>query len=318
MMLDASLVRELVEAEDLLPVIWKAMVRIWESEGSLEHEKLAPEMLKAFYDEREEQLFRLERFLSDIISDLYELLLQRAIKQEGDYVLRWLQGNNAVIIADSLSVREATLLRYWFPQLDFAEDQPFAVAPFPTLTESLAQKLLRVNAPSGGKDTERFSYRYIAGPGTSGHLFPEDCPLLIWLRLPDAELEQVTEAQTTKMADVLRVTIETLGELLQRLGERKVVITSDHGYFYAASSRHFKEVSFKGLEGLPRERRAYRSAEAASLTSSGQEVTMRHGEWVVFKGRYWLSGGGQNARHTAHGGLSLAEVLVPVLEAKGK
>jgi len=32
-MLDASLVRELVEAEDLLPVIWKALVRIWESEG---------------------------------------------------------------------------------------------------------------------------------------------------------------------------------------------------------------------------------------------------------------------------------------------
>jgi hypothetical protein len=31
--LDASLVRELVEAEDLLPVIWKAMVKIWEAEG---------------------------------------------------------------------------------------------------------------------------------------------------------------------------------------------------------------------------------------------------------------------------------------------
>jgi hypothetical protein len=121
-MLDASLVRELVEAEDLLPVIWKAMVRIWEAERALETEKLAPEVLKAFYDEREEQMFRLERFLSDTISDLYELLLQRAIEQEGDYVLRWLQGNNAVIIADSLSVREATLLRYWFPQLDFAED----------------------------------------------------------------------------------------------------------------------------------------------------------------------------------------------------
>jgi hypothetical protein len=202
--------------------------------------------------------------------------------------------------------------------LDFAEDQSFAVAPFPTLTESLAQKLLGVAAPSGGKDTERFSYRYIAGPGTSGHLFPEDHPLLIWLRLPDAELEQVTEAQTTKMADVLRVTIETLGELLQRLGGRKVVITSDHGYFYAALSRHFEEVSYKGLEGLSRERRAYRGVEASSLTSLGQEVTMRHGEWVVFKGRYWLSVSGQNARHTAHGGLSLAEVLVPVLEAKGK
>lgn len=53
-----------------------------------------------------------------------------------------------------------------------------------------------------------------------------------------------------------------------------------------------------------------------AAVAAKSEVTMRHGEWVVFKGRYWLSGGGQNARHTAHGGLSLAEVLVPVLEAK--
>jgi hypothetical protein len=42
-MLDASLVRELVEAEDLLPVIWKAMVKIWEAERALEPEKLASE-----------------------------------------------------------------------------------------------------------------------------------------------------------------------------------------------------------------------------------------------------------------------------------
>ena len=312
-MLGESLVRELVEAEDLLPVIWKAMVRIWEAD-----EKLAPETLKAFYDEREEQMYRLERFLSDTVSDLYELLLQRAIEQDGSYVLNWLQGNNAVIIADSLSVREATLLRLWLPQMDFAEDQPFAVAPFPTFTESLAQKLLGVNAPSSGKDTERFNYRYIAGPGALEQSFPEDRPLLIWVRLPDTELEQVTEAQTTKMADVLRVTTEVLNELLQRLDGRKVVITSDHGYFYGASSKHFDEIPFKGLEKLPRERRAYRRGEASSLYPSEQDAVIGHGEWIALKGRYWRSGSGQNARHTAHGGLSLAEVLVPILEMKEK
>jgi len=316
-MLNESLVRELVEAEDLLPVIWKTMVRIWKPNGSLELEKLSPETLKEFYDEREEQMFRLEKFLSDMVSDLYDLLLQRAINQDGSYVLKWLQGNNVVIIADSLSVREAALLTHWFPQINFAEDQPFAVAPFPTLTESLAQKLLGVIAPSSGRDTEKFTYRYIAGPGALEQSFPEDRPLLIWLRLPDAELEQVTEAQTTKMADVLRVTVETLDELLQRLGGRKVVITSDHGYFYGASSKHFEEVSFRGLEQLPRERRAYRRGEASSLSPSEQDAFIGHGEWIALKGRYWRSGSGQNARHTSHGGLSLTEVLVPILEIVG-
>ena len=136
--------------------------------------------------------------------------------------------------------------------------------------------------------------------------------------MPDSELEQVTEAQTTKIADVLGVTVEALDKLLQRLEGRKVVITSDHGYFYGASSKHFDEIPFKGLEKLPRERRAYRSGEVSLPTSSGQEVMVRHGEWIVFKGMYWLSGSSQNARHTAHGGLSLAEVLVPILEMKEK
>ena len=278
-MLDTRLVRELLEADDLFPVIWKAMVRVWESKELTE-----PERLKAFYDEREEQLFRLERFLSDAVSDLYELLLQRAVEQDGSYVLRWLEGNNAVIIADSMSVREAVLLRHRFPQLDFAEEQPFAIDPFPTLTESLSQKLLGVNSPASGKDTEKFAYRYIAGPGTIEQSFPDGRPLLIWLRLPDVELEQVTEAQTTKMADVFERTAEVLGELLQRLEGRKVIITSDHGYFYGSSPNHFEETPFKGMEQIPRERRACRSTEATALPSSGQEAILRHGDWIVSRG----------------------------------
>jgi len=101
------------------------------------------------------------------------------------------------------------------------------------------------------------------------------------------------------MADVLERTKESLAELLNRLRNRKVIITSDHGYIYGASPNHYEEV--RGVERLPRERRAFKENEVTeSLMREGSVIS--HEGWVVFKERYWRGGTGQNTRHTAHGG----------------
>jgi len=303
-MVDAQWVRELVEANDPTPVIWRAFVRLWEVER-------LPDNLRAFYDERESWTYRLERFLLDSFPELYDdILLTRSITQDGSYVRRWLVDNNVVIIADSLSVREAVLLKHYFHELDFVPETPFAIAPFPTLTESLAQKLMNVSAPSSGRDTAEFAYRYIAGIGSvDQQSYPNDRPLLIWLRLPDAELEQVTEAQTTKIVDVVERTREVLSELFERLEGRKVIVTSDHGYFYGSQPNHFDE-PFRAPEGVTRERRVY---ENLSVAASQRKFFVEHDGRMALKGRYWWRGSGQNASHTAHGGFSLVEVFVPIL-----
>lgn len=301
-MIDAQWVKELIATEDPVPTVWKAIVKLWETDE-------LPDDLKAFYDKREEMMHKLEWFLLDSFSELYDnILLKRSSEQEGEYVRRHLVDNNVVIIADSLSVREAVLLKHCFPELDWDADSPFAIAPFPTFTESLSQKLLNVTAPSNGRDTNEFAYRYIAGIGGIEQSYPNDRPLLIWLRLPDAELEQVTEAQTTRIADVLERTKEVLEEMFCRLEGRKVVITSDHGYFYGANINHFEP--FKAPKEMSSAKRAY---ERLQVTAAQREYFVEHNGWVVLKGRYWWRSGGQNAPHTAHGGLSLAEVFVPVL-----
>ena len=306
--IDEQWVRKLIDADDITPVIWEAMVKLWETDELPSD----PKSFKSFYDEREALMHRLEKFLSDLFPEVYDILLERSVAQEGEYVRKWLVDNNAVIIADSLSVREAVLLRHYFPKLAWADEPSFAIAPFPTLTESLAQKLLGTIAPSGGRDTAEFAYRYIAGIGGVGQSYPDDRPLLIWLRLPDAELGQVTEAQTTKMVDVLRGTKEVLEEIFSQLGRRKVVITSDHGYFYGTNTNHFDEPS--GMpEGVVRDRRAYNKGRDLRLRVVEREYFVEHGDWIVLRGRYWWRSGGQNAPHTAHGGFSLAEVFVPIL-----
>lgn len=303
-MIDAQWVKELTVAEDPLPVVWKAIVKLWETSE-------LPDDLKVFYDKREEEMHKFEWFLLDSFPELYDdILLKRSVAQNGEYVRRWLVDNNAVIVADSLSVREAVLLRHYFPELDWDTDSPFAIAPFPTLTESLSRKLLNVDAPSNGRDTNEFSYRYIAGMGGVEQNYPDDRPLLIWLRLPDAELDQVTEAQTTRIADVLERTREVLEEMFSRLGERKVIITSDHGYFYGANTNHFDDPLRAPTEISRHNRRAY---EKSQVRAAQREYFVEHSDWLALKGRYWRRSGGQNAPHTAHGGLSLAEVFVPIL-----
>lgn len=216
-MLDAQKVTELLSADDLLPVIWKGMSEIWSV-------KNVPDDLKAFYDEREAQMCQWEQFFAEAMPELFDELLERATKQSGGYVHDRLTGNSAVIIADSLSIRETMLLSHWLPELKFNEKEPFAVVPFPTVTESLAQLLLRTNSPSAGKDTNDFTYRYIARSRCCGH--------------PDA---------------------------------------------------------FGGLS----------LADLASFARCG-------GGWYALRGRCWWAEEGQNARHTAHGGFSLAEGLVPL------
>jgi len=303
--IDAEWVQELIEVDEPIEAVWRAMVKVWETEN-------LPTDLKGFYDEREGWMYRLERFLLDLFPEIYDILLSRSVAQDGGYVRKRLVENNVVVIADSLSVREAVLLRHYFPGLDFVPDEPFAIAPFPTSTESLSQKLLNTIGPSSGRDTADFAYRYIAGGGVVDQQdYPSNRPLLVWVRLPDVMLEQVSEAQTTKIDGVFEETKKVLGEIFQRLEGRRVFITSDHGYFYGAlPNQHFEEPDRKP-EGVDVNKRVF---DGLSLRGAMKEYFVVSGEHAALKSRYWWRGKGQNAPHTSHGGFSLAEVFVPVLQ----
>lgn len=93
--------------------------------------------------------------------------------------------------------------------------------------------------------------------------------MLVWLRLPDVRLEEVTAAQATTVADALEVTVDTLRQLLESIGPRPIFITSDHGYIYArnnlADIPRGRKGSQEGLrQGEQGEvgRRGYRVGEA--------------------------------------------------------
>ena len=320
MTLDSRFVERLLTAADPLEVIWEEVLALWQPVGqAVRHVSGLP----YFYNRQEEAFSRLEELLYHSYFEVYDLLLERAGQQDGGYVRERLHGEAVVIVADSFSVRETGLLSLWLRERGWeVHGEGFAVAPFPTTTESLAEKLLGTS-PAGGRDSAGFAYRYVAGPEQIPAL-PAGCPTLVWMRLPDTALEKITVAQATTIADAFDGMVQTLARLLEATGDRQVFVTSDHGYLYALSPAHYwplpTEVEQAARKVFPRESRTQpltkegvkylqhyesRTPQSRFFASSRSHVGLR--------GRYWWASESANDRCTAHGGLSLAEALVPII-----
>lgn len=320
MAIDEQFVRVLVEAPDPLGVIWREMERVCAVDAF-------PANLRGHYDECERGLNELERALYESYFDVYDELLERARAQDGKYVLSLFDSAPFVVVADSLSVREIGLLQAKWAALEWSVERVgFAVAPFPPVTASLCRMILGTDAPASARDTSAFRFRYVAGPQQIPPL-PKNERLLVWLRLPDTALEEVTVAQTHTVAEAFEKTVETLERVLDASGRREAFITSDHGYVYAREAYHFIPM-MRGVEGAAREVFSRGSRVQAATPENAQklkdyeprEKEMRHfvftNQHVAIRGRYWWGSPNPNDRCTAHGGLSFVECLVPILKVK--
>jgi len=334
MAIDAQFITELIQDPNPLTAVWRQMERTYAVDTF-------PQDLRALMDDRESALNELERAVYHGFFEAYDLLLERTRAQDESYVMSLFDECPFVIIADSLSVREAILLEQRpprFPKPRRSEWQVkregFAVAPFPPMTESLSRLLLGVGPASGRQRPPRFAkprrsghlqftYRYVAGPE---HIpaMPRSGSLLVWMRLPDTALEEVTVAQTHTVAHAFHSTANTLAAVLEVSGRDEALVTSDHGYLYARSPTQYWRMP-AGVEDVARS--AFpRSSRVRSLTDERTRGLRDHeapaveqrffafGEaHAAIRGRYWWGSASPNDRCTAHGGLSFVECLVPVL-----
>jgi len=318
MTIDEQFITELIEDQDPLAAVWRQMERVYTQTSEVSAD------LRGLMDDRESALNDLEHGVYCGFFEAYDLLLERAGAQDESYVLSLFDECPFVIIADSLSVREAILLeKFWEGETWAVKREGFAVAPFPPMTESLSSLLLGVTGPAGGRNRPQFTYRYVAGPE---HIpaMPHLGSLLVWMRLPDTALEEVTVAQAHTVADAFQSTARTLATVLEVSGRDEALVTSDHGYLYARSPTQYWRMP-AGVEDVARS--AFpRSSRVRLLTDERTRGLRDHESPAVerrffafgeahaaIRGRYWWGSASPNDRCTAHGGLSFVECLVPVL-----
>jgi hypothetical protein len=324
MAIDEQFITELIKDEDPLAAVWRQMERVYAQTSEVSAD------LRGLMDDREAALNDLERGVYRGFFEAYDLLLERASAQDGSYVLALFDECPFVIVADSLSVREAVLLeqrppRFWEPRRSEwqVKCEGFAVAPFPPMTESLSSLLLGVSGPASGRDRPHFTYRYVAGPE---HIpaMPRSGSLLVWMRLPDTALEQVTVAQTHTVADAFDSMVETLTKVLEVSGRGEALVTSDHGYLYARDANQYwpmpRRVEEIARSAFPRASRVRSLTDQRTRGLRDHESPAVEQRFFAFgeahatiRGRYWWGSVSPNDRCTAHGGLSFVECLVPVL-----
>lgn len=317
----AESLKDLLEGEDPLAWAWREMVKLFSPSSP-------PGDLKAFYDEQEGDLCALEQLLYGCYFEVYELLVWRALKAGEELsAARLFAESDFVIVADSLSVREAALFPLLLPQKGPFEvaGVDFFVAPLPSETKTMAQLLIGVSGPSAGRDAASFIYRYIPGPGAIPYL-PPSGNLLIWLRLPDAALKEVTAAGTRTVEDALENTLEALAVILKQAGRHEALIISDHGYLYASKPSHYwplpssEQRRLQRLFGragrLQEDPEKVEQIRAFELDEPFKKRFIFGDSFAALRGRYWWATGSPNEPLTAHGGCSLPEVLVPRLRVK--
>jgi hypothetical protein len=318
MAIDEQFITELIKDRDPLAAVWRQMERIYAQTSEVSAD------LRGLMDDRESALNELERGVYHGFFEAYDLLMERASAQNENYVISLFDDCPFVIIADSLSVREAVLLgKFWGGEAWGVEREGFAVAPFPPMTESLSSLLLGVSGPASGRDRPHFTYRYVAGPE---HIpaMPRSGSLLVWMRLPDTALEHVAVTQTHTVADAFDSMVETLTKVLEVSGRGEALVTSDHGYLYAREANQYwpmpRRVEEIARSAFPRATRVRSLTDERTRGLRDHESPAVEQRFFAFgeahatiRGRYWWGSVSPNDRCTAHGGLSFVECLVPVL-----
>ena len=321
MVLSAQALERFLTSPDPIKWAWDELLTLYAPSGQ-------PASIIDFYDQRETQICTLEETIYRCYFEFYDRLLHRAL-EAGEQLgpSRFFAECDFVVVADSLSLREAALLPAYLDGTQGwqAEVTGHFCSPFPTETKSLSQLLLGTPSPAQGRDTSTFSYRYVPGPGAIPHL-PSSGNLLLWLRLPDASLQDVRAAMIRTVKDAFEDTLRGLIALMEHSSRPEALVISDHGYLYARNTSHywlFPEGMRRRIQRLfGQARRAQDDPDKVDRIREF-EAPEPYQKRFVFQqgcasllGRYWWTIGSANERLTAHGGFSLPEVLIPVVRVR--
>lgn len=278
--------------------------RIWQNEGALDEENIASQEYRT-------------RLLEHELARQYPDLYTELASQVGDHPLTDLNDNCGIIL-DALSIREGFQLERelskefsWDVSLHWA-----ATEELPTETEFIANTWFSAN---GGKQAsmKHNNVTYVGEPEIPR--LPGTNPEYIWSRFPDKRLHSAKEGNytITNIREIYEEAKELLIDIIAESAHSKFLVTSDHGYInfsgnnpYRLSDEH-EEVLKDKFSGRSRE--VENSGFLRQLEED--EIIQRYKEHFMIRGHYNWAIRGTSSKIT-HGGVSLTEVMTPVLSIR--
>jgi len=302
--LSAARIAELVKSDDPVSTLFRWLVELWDGAG------VDDVLLNDYYDEREKSTRRLTWTLDQIYGEfLTSVLLPQVDSRQVAELLA--QPRHALVLMDSLSLREASLLKHRLPAHGYevlALD--YAFSEIPSDTEAFCQGHWGVSAPSAVNDP-RFVYVRADAPPLD-ELRREQ--LVVWGTYPDWFWRHAHSGKTEHIppSEIYLKTEAMLLSILERVkGHDEIVISSDHGYLALKAGMAWStpQPYYGYLKQVMGSRVAPISDSKEARALLEKEMIVVHEDYFLVKGRYTGDFGGVYL----HGGLSLIECLTPWL-----
>jgi len=300
---NAAEIIELVKTDDPVTTLFHRLVMLWDADG------VDDALLNDYYDEREKATRRLTWTLEQIYDEfLTYVLLPRVDSGQVAELLN--EPRHALVLMDSLSLREACLLQerlpaYGYEILTF----DYGFSELPSDTEMFCQRHWGVGAPSAINEP---AFAYVRPDALPDKLQSDQ--LVAWGPYPDWFWHPAHSGKTEHIppAEIYQRTESMLLAILDAIqGHDQVVISSDHGYVGVKAGMAWR--TSKPYHGYLKEVLGSRAApvsdsrKARALLEKDM-IVVHEGQFLV-KGRYT----GDFGDVYLHRGLSLMECLTPWL-----
>jgi len=300
MKLNTDFITSLIKSDNPILLVWENLLNIWLTN--------AGSNLKEYYYHGEESAFLFEDFLLKTYDEFFTDVLPRACLNKSS---PFQKGTSDVcyIVMDGMSIREGVLVFNALQKRGIAPKINYSLSAIPSDTQSFREKIksdlsvkdkvVEINNPKKIRISQDVRY--------------------IWSYFPDVMLDKIQVGRTviSDLENMYKTTEEIIFEVLERIESKKIIILSDHGYIRSEPGFSFS-VSDSTKKKL---RETFGSSRYITMDKCDLSELVQTGFVADFSGYYlvksryiWPMPGKYNIY--LHGGISLMECFVPVIEVE--
>ena len=297
MKLESNFIIEIIKSDNSVITVGNNLLKLWLNIAEKEKE------IGDYYYKGEEKVRNFEEFILKSYWEFYDLLAQACLEEKNVFQL---YPNAAIVVMDGMSIRENVLLCKFLKDAGYNIKHGFNLSAIPSDTEFFREKIKKPMS----------NFFQINNPGNIRLTGDEK---YIWSYFPDVMLDKIKtgHAVISSLEEMYKVTEKIVLEILSKIRAEKIVITSDHGYIRTEAGFVFPvtdkaKKKFQQIFGGKR----YVKIDDFNVEDLINEGYIKEfNDYYIVKSRYLWPVPGRYSIYI-HGGLSLMECFVPVLEVE--
>jgi len=300
MRIENNFIKSIIKEDKPIPYIWQNLFNIWLSHDNGD--------LKDYYYRGEESAFLFEDFLLNTYDEFFTKELPRACLNEPS-PFKNASDDTCFVVMDGMSIREGTLIFKALQKEGFSPKINYYLSSIPSDTQSFREKI---------KTDLSTSVKFM-GINNPNKIIISGEEKYIWSCFPDVMLDKIQVGHTviSDLEHMYKTSEKIIFEILRKINSKKIVILSDHGYI-----RYDPGFSFSVSERVKKKlRETFGSSRFISMENADLSEYINANYVITFSGYYlvksryaWPVPGKYNIY--LHGGVSLMECFVPVIEVQ--